>query len=41
VGANTELAIIGGIVALAGVFLAVKTVKIIRAKRPDCCAGKK
>jgi hypothetical protein len=40
VNANIELAIILAIVVLAGVFLAVKMVKTLRSKRPDCCAGK-
>jgi hypothetical protein len=40
VNANIELVIIAGIIALAGVFLAVKIVKTARSKVPDCCAGK-
>jgi hypothetical protein len=41
VNSNIELAVILAIVAVAGVFLAVKIVKIARSKRPNCCAGKK
>ncbi|GHU17399.1 hypothetical protein FACS1894163_08260 [Spirochaetia bacterium] len=35
-----ETGIIAGIVALAAVFAALRIVRTLRSKRPDCCAGK-
>ncbi|GHV09418.1 hypothetical protein FACS189485_21970 [Spirochaetia bacterium] len=35
-----ETGIIAGIVALAAVFVALRIVRTLRSKRPDCCAGK-
>jgi hypothetical protein len=35
-----ETGIIAVIVALAAVFVALRMVRTLRSKRPDCCAGK-